>query len=134
MDDDSDDGQEPNGLPADDSPADDGSADEQEATQEDPLTQEEKRQNSINLLNETHTFPCPVMIKVIGLNEEGFISNIVKVIRDELNLKFDPPIRTREAKNGAHISITMEPRFLNAEEVLEVYARISGVDGVVMVL
>ena len=96
--------------------------------------EEDKRQQSLDLLNNTHTFPCPVMVKVIGNNDEGFISEIVKAIRAELNLKFDPPIRTREAKNGKHISITIEPRFLNAEEVLAVYASITNIDGVVMVL
>ena len=95
---------------------------------------DEKRQQSIDLLNETHSFPCPVMVKVIGNNTEGFISTIVEAVRSELNLKFDPPIRTREAKNGKHISITIEPRFLKAEEVLDVYARITDIEGVVMVL
>jgi len=53
----------------------------------------EDRQRSIELLNETHTFPCPVMIKVIGNNNDDFISRIVKVIREHLHLKFDPPMR-----------------------------------------
>ena len=95
---------------------------------------DEERQKSLDLLNNTHTFPCPVMVKVIGNNDEGFITRIVQAIRAELNLKFDPPIRTREAKNGKHISITLEPHFLKAEEVLDVYARITDIDGVVMVL
>lgn len=94
----------------------------------------EDRLRSIELLNETHEFPCPVMIKVIGNNEDDFISRIVKVIRDQLHLKFDPPIRTREAKNGKHISVTIEPRFLQAEEVIDLYAKITKIDGVVMVL
>lgn len=95
---------------------------------------DDERQRSIDLLNETHSFPCHVMVKVIGNNDEGFISEIVEAVREELKLKFDPPIRTREAKNGKHISITVEPKFLKAEEVLDVYARITKIDGVVMVL
>ncbi len=95
---------------------------------------DEKREQSIELLNQTHTFPCPVMIKVIGIQTDDFISRVVQAVRAELNLRFDPPIRTREAKGGKHIAVTLEPRFLKAEEVLDVYARIRTLDGVVMIL
>ncbi len=94
----------------------------------------EDRQRSIDLLNATHEFPCKVMVKVIGTNSAAFMTEVVQSVRVELRLKFDPPIRTRETKGGRHISITLEPYFENAEEVLDVYDRFRSIDGVVMVL
>lgn len=95
---------------------------------------EDKRQQSIDLLNGTHTFPCPVMVKVIGRNDNTFINSVVAAIREQLELSFDPPIQKREAKGGRHVSVTIEPTFENAEEVLQTYERIRHIDGVVMVL
>ena len=95
---------------------------------------EDKRQQSIDLLNGTHTFPCPVMVKVIGRNDDAFINSVVSAIREQLELSFDPPIQKREAKGGRHVSVTIEPTFENAEEVLQAYERIRHIDGVVMVL
>lgn len=95
---------------------------------------EEKIQQSIDLLNATHSFPCPVMVKVIGRNDDAFINSVVAAIRDQLELSFDPPIHKREAKGGRHVSVTIEPTFDKAEDVLQTYDRIRVIDGVVMVL
>ena len=90
------------------------------------------RAESIELLNSAHEFPCPVMVKVIGKNENDFPERVVAVIRQQLQLDFDPPFSTRQTPNGRHISVTVEPTFDDAEQVLDTYAAISQIEGVVM--
>ena len=98
------------------------------------VSPEEQRQRSIDLLNATHSFPCPVMVKVIGKNDESFIEAVVSTVRDQLSLAFDPPITKREARGGRHVSVTIEPTFDDADQVLGLYEKIRFIDGVVMVM
>ena len=51
---------------------------------------------SIELLENTHTFPGPYMFKVIGRVENGFAARVVAAVREELAAEFDPPFRTRK--------------------------------------
>ena len=91
-------------------------------------------QRSIDLLNANHTFPCPVMVKVIGNNNELFVNSVVDAIREELGLAFDPPLRRRETRSGKHVSLTLEPTFDDAAQVLSTYEKIRKIDGVIMLL
>ena len=91
-------------------------------------------QSSLDLLNSTHDFPCPVMIKVIGANQDLFVERVVAVVREQLELSFDPPFSTREAVGGRHVSVTLEPSFASAEEVIALYGQIRHIHGVVMVM
>ena len=95
---------------------------------------EDKRQASIELLKQNHDFPDVVMLKAIGKNERGFLGRVVAAVRDRLGLDEDPPYRSRATANGKHIAVTMEPTFESAEQVLDAYDAIKGVEGVVMVL
>ena len=101
---------------------------------DEPQTPEEKRQQSIDLLNGTHSFPFPVMIKVIGPNEDAFVDSVIDCVRTQLTLAFDPPVHKREAKGGRHVSVTIEPSFDDAEQVLNLYDSIRKIDGVIMLL
>jgi putative lipoic acid-binding regulatory protein len=106
---------------------------------EEPITpgstpDDDPHQRSVDLLNATHSFPCPVMVKVIGNNQESFVDAVVSVIRDELELAFDPSVRRRETRSGKHVSLTIEPTFDDAEQVLSLYEKIRKIDGVIMLL
>ena len=94
----------------------------------------DSREQSLQLLNETHTFPTYMMFKVIGKNVDGFCGRVVACVRDTLALEMDPDFRSRTTENKRHISITIEPEVLNAEQVLEVYDKLKQVKGVVMLL
>lgn len=92
------------------------------------------RQESLELLRQTHDFPTCVMFKAIGENDPGFVARVVATVRDAIHEDEDPPFRTRETPNGRHVSVTIEPYLTAAEQVLLVYARLRTVRGVVMLL
>lgn len=86
------------------------------------------------LLNEVHSFPTRVVVKVIGNHDDDFEDLVVAAISEVLRLEELLETTSRRTPAGRHIAITCEPLFQNAEEVLEVYARLKEVPGVVMLL
>lgn len=84
---------------------------------------------TVELLENTHTFPCPYTFKVIGRPEDGFVARAVAAIRDQLEGEVDPPFRVRETKGGRHISVSLEPLVQNGWEVVAIYQRLSGLRG-----
>ncbi len=94
----------------------------------------EERERSLELLNKTHTFPTRVMIKVIGVNEQGFVASVLEVVQRNAPGEQPPPHQVNEARGGKHISITLEPHLENAECVLTIYAELQVLQGVVMLL
>jgi putative lipoic acid-binding regulatory protein len=87
---------------------------------------------SIELLEETHTFPGPYMFKVIGRVDDGFVARVVAAVRDELEEATDPPYKLRHTQNGRHVSVTLEPQVESVFQVLAVYSRIRETTGLVM--
>ena len=89
------------------------------------------REESINLLNATHEFPCAFVIKVIGVDQNDFVSRVVGTL-----LHFDPEVtyQTRSTPNGRHVSVTLEPHLQSAEQVLLIYERVRTLEGVVMTM
>ncbi len=87
---------------------------------------------AIELLESTHTFPGRYTFKVIGRSERGFVARAVAAVRDELACAVDPPYRTREARGGQHIAVTLEPEVQSALQVLAVYRRLRAMVGLVM--
>lgn len=95
---------------------------------------DQERQRRLDLLNETHEFPTTVLFKVIGTNDPQFVLAVLEAIREVLELAEHPSHQLREARGGRHIAISLEPPVQHAEQVLNVYARLSLVEGVVMML
>ena len=93
----------------------------------------EKRADSIELLNATHSFPCPFEFKVIGNASEQFVTLVLEVITS-VTAETDPPHSTRTTPGGRHISVTAEPTVQQAEHVFEIYDRLKSLEGVVMLL
>lgn len=84
---------------------------------------------SVELLENTHQFPCPYTFKVIGKWEQGFVARAVAAVREELEGEVDPPYSVRQTSAGRHVAVTVEPRVQNAWEVLAVYQRLSLLPG-----
>ncbi|HZU37663.1 MAG TPA: DUF493 domain-containing protein [Gemmataceae bacterium] len=91
-------------------------------------------QPSVELLEQTHTFPGPYMFKAIGKSENGFVARVVAAVRDELACTNDPPYKFREAVGGRHVSVTLTPTVQTGEQVLAVYARLRRIAGLVLMM
>ena len=89
---------------------------------------------SVELLNDTHAFPCVFVFKVIGRVENGFAARVVAAVRDELGEATDPPYRFRESVGGRHVSVTLEPTVQTVHQVLAVYRRIKAQAGLVLMM
>jgi putative lipoic acid-binding regulatory protein len=92
------------------------------------------REQSIDLLNATHEFPCRYTFKVIGISADEFVARVVSVVRDEIGKSEDPPYSMRSTPGGRHVSVTLEPMLDSAEQVLAVYQRLGQVTGVVITI
>ena len=87
---------------------------------------------SIEILEANHEFPGPYMFKVIGAADENFTARVIRNVRDELRMEIDPPFTIRATSKGKHVAITLEPECDSAQQVLAIYGRLTGLDGVVM--
>ena len=89
---------------------------------------------SVELLESRHEFLCCYKFKVIGSSDDNFTARVVFAVRDELQLEVDPNYSLRQTKSGNHIAITLEPTCESPQQVLAIYSRLTGVDGLVMLL
>jgi hypothetical protein len=89
---------------------------------------------SIQLLENTHRFPCPYVFKAIGRAENGFVGRVVAAVRTELAQEIDPPYTFRQAVGGRHVAVTLEPTIQSPQQVLAVYRRLRTIVGLVMML
>ncbi|MBX3441703.1 MAG: DUF493 domain-containing protein [Planctomyces sp.] len=87
---------------------------------------------SVELLEATHVFPGPYMFKVVGHTSDNFVGRVVSTVRCGLPEDLEPAFSTRRTANGRHVCVTIEPELPTAEAVIELYARLRDVDGVVM--
>ncbi|HND54004.1 MAG TPA: DUF493 domain-containing protein [Pirellulaceae bacterium] len=98
------------------------------------MSEQDEFQRRIDLLNQTHSFPTQVTVKVIGWNQPTFVAAVVEVVRIEGVLDADPPYTIREARGNRHVAITLEPHLAAAEQVLAIYARLQTLEGVVFLM
>ncbi len=89
---------------------------------------------SIELLENTHQFPCKFIFKAIGKAENGFVGRVVAAVREELAHEQDPPYSFRQARGGRHVAVTLEPTVQTPQQVLAVYRRIRAIAGLVMLM
>jgi putative lipoic acid-binding regulatory protein len=87
------------------------------------------KQLSIELLEKTHTFPCPYMFKLIGSEDQGFVARAVVAVREALGADQDPPYTTRATPDGKFIAVSLEPIVYSPQQVLAVYDRVRGLAG-----
>jgi putative lipoic acid-binding regulatory protein len=89
-------------------------------------------QPSIELLEATHRFPGPFMFKVVGRSEEQFVARVLAAVRSRLGEENEPAFSIRNTANGVHTCVTIEPEVPSAAAVVEIYAHLRGVEGVMM--
>lgn len=89
---------------------------------------------SVQLLEARHVFPCRYTFKVIGVAADNFTARVVALVRDEMQLEEDPPYSFRATRNGVHIAVTLEPHCQSSQQVLAIYSRLTGINGLVLLL
>ena len=86
---------------------------------------------TLELLEARHTFPCAYTFKVIGAGDIDLEGSVVTCVRTALALDADPKTSVRTTKGGRHQSVTVEPECPSARSVLDLYAALRALDGVV---
>ena len=75
------------------------------------------------VIEETVEFPCSFTIKVIGINDSGFVADSVKTLCSELS--FSPEavkVAVKETTGGKYVSATLVADYQKADEVYAAYA------------
>jgi putative lipoic acid-binding regulatory protein len=90
--------------------------------------------DSLSLLNATHSFPCSVMIKVIGVSRDAFVTEVVQAVRMAVGPEPTVPFTCRQTPAGRHTAVTLEPHVSSAEQVLEIYRQVRQVSGIILTL
>lgn len=86
------------------------------------------------LLEKMHTFPGPFTFKAIGTTDDDFAMRVVAIVRSTLEQEFDAPYAIRETTGRRHVAVTVEPWVESSQQVIDVFAAIRTVDGLVMLM
>lgn len=99
------------------------------------------RARALDLLEATHQFPCAYSVTVIAFNLEGVTERIMIAVRMDVEPSEDDKsgeeaggYQSRASREGKYLSHRFDVRVRHAKEVLELYARLRAVDGVVTIL
>lgn len=93
------------------------------------------REESLRLLEQFHDFPCPYMFKVIALGSEELPAEVRRRAEGVVGPIMDQgSVRTRPSSGGKYLSVTVETELASAEQVLEVYEALKGVEGLVALI
>ena len=85
-------------------------------------------------LEETHEFPGPYTLKVIGANDPAFVARVIAVVRRSLTMESDPVYSERQSGSGRHVSVTLELVPPSAESVATLYGQLQVVEGLAMLI
>ncbi len=94
----------------------------------------EPSESSRALLEATHQFPGPYVVKAIGRGGEMFVAAVVAVVRGRLTQDFDAPYEVARTASGRHVSVTITPWVESADDVFALYEDLRALEGLVMLL
>ncbi len=93
------------------------------------------REESLRLLEQFHSFPGPYMFKVIGLAGGDFAASVRRAAESVLGPILEPgALRSRPSSGDKYVSVTLETELASAEQVLEVYEALKGVEDLVALI
>lgn len=69
----------------------------------------------------TIEFPCAYPIKVVGLNESGFVEEIVEVLRRHAPEITNEHVEVRESSAARYVAITVTIRATGAVQLLAIH-------------
>ena len=86
------------------------------------------------LLDSTHSFPGNYQIKVIGSVDNDFESRVVEAIQGEVGNLCDLERTLRKTPDEKHLSLTIDVYVRSAAQVIAIYDRIRGLEGLKFLL
>jgi putative lipoic acid-binding regulatory protein len=100
------------------------------------------RARAVDLLEATHEFPCHYAVTVIAFNRAVVTEAIIRAATfgagmqgdEEGEVVGDSGYQARASREGKYLSHRFAVRVSHAREVLELYARLRSVEGVVTLL
>jgi putative lipoic acid-binding regulatory protein len=95
----------------------------------------EARRRAIELLEANHVFPDDISVSVIARNEEEVAARILAAVDAVLGEPVAASAHERHpSSQGKYVSHRLNVRCASAEAVLDLFARLRAVDGVITVL
>lgn len=105
--------------------------DRQGGSEQKPLLSRE----ALELLERHHQFPGTYMFKVIGLGGADFAEEVALAAERVLGpLDREACLWTRPSSGGKYLSVTLEAELASAQQVLDTYAALKQVQGVVVLV
>jgi len=95
------------------------------------LSPEEERARAMSLLEATHQFPCDYALTVIAFNSDSVTVAVKAAVTDGGT---DHSHQAIESKAGKYLSHRFAVKANDAAHVLEIYARVRAVDGVLTIM
>ena len=92
---------------------------------------EDERARALALLEATHAFPCEYAVTVIAFNAEPVTAAVKAAVVEGAA---DHAHQAIESKAGKYLSHRFAVKVTGAAHVLEIYARVRSVEGVVTIL
>ncbi len=85
---------------------------------------------TVELLESRHCFPCPFTFKVIGATGTDLPARVTSCVQELLRLETSPSSSVKTAAGGRHESVTVEPVCPDAGSVIDLYAALRELEGV----
>jgi putative lipoic acid-binding regulatory protein len=107
---------------------------------DDKSQEDEARVRTLALLEATHQFPCDYSVIVIAFNREGVTEAVLRAAGRAAEIKADEVAsggagyESRASTAGKYLSHRLAVRVNHAVEVLDLYARLRSVEGIVTLL
>jgi len=95
----------------------------------------EARQRAVELLEANHVFPCSISVSVIARNDEEVAARILAAANAALDQPLAQDAHERHpSAQGKYVSHRLNVPCASAAAVLDLFARLRAVDGVITVL
>jgi len=95
-----------------------------------PVSPEEERARALALLEATHQFPCHYAVTVIAFNDDPVTLAVKAAV---IEGAADHSHQAIESKAGKYLSHRFAVKVTDAAHVLEIYARVRSVEGVLTI-
>lgn len=94
----------------------------------------DQKQDPVELLESTHSFPSIFRIKVIGDAKDDFEGRVLAAVRAEVSGVSEVEHSIRNTAGGRHMSLTLDVNVQSAKQVMAIYDGLQKVEGLKLLL